>query len=110
MIADSTDESDVFIDSDWSNFKGIEALKKQALTIDGILFDTLKLRADGTLEYSFEARRNNKFELSLTLKGPIGTPLEVIFIFDKNPFLKIFQNFGIWPSFLRSPFRKKQFL
>lgn len=83
MFADSSDESDSSVESE-TCFKGIIALKKQASKPDGLLFDTLILKEDGTLKYSLEEKKHNKYELYVTLKGPSGTPFQVIFIFDIN--------------------------
>ena len=83
MFAGSSDESDSSMESE-TCFKGIVALKRQASMTDGLLFDTLILKEDGTLKYSLEEKKHNKYELHVTLKGPSGTPFEVIFIFDMN--------------------------
>ena len=91
---------------DWSHFKGIEALKNQATRIDGILFGTLILHEDGTLKFTLEPKKNNMFELFITLKGPIGTPLEVTLIFDKNLSFKIL----VFCPFSAVSLSKKQFL
>lgn len=83
MFADSSDESDSSVESEIC-FKAIIALKKQASKTDGLLFDILILKEDGTLKYSLKEKKHNKYELCVTLKGPSGTPFQVIFIFDIN--------------------------
>ena len=62
----------------------MDAVKEHASEKDEILFDTLILKEDGFLEYALVEKRLNKYELRVTLKGPAGSPFEVIFIFDMN--------------------------
>ena len=83
MFEDSRDESDSSVESE-PCFKGIDALKKQASRKDGLLFDNLLFKEDGTLKYSLEEKKHKKYALYVTLKGPIGTPFEVILIVDLN--------------------------
>ena len=85
MFAGSSDDSDSSIESECC-FKAIDALKK-ASRKNGLLFGTLIFKEDGTLKYKLEEKKHNKYELYVTLKGPIGTPYEVIFVFDLNNFL-----------------------
>jgi len=74
MFAGSSDDSDSSIESECC-FKAIDALKK-ASRENGLLYGTLIFKEDGTLKYKLEEKKHNKYELYVTLKGPIGTPYE----------------------------------